>query len=176
MSHIHTEHGQHDHTIGIYIFRTDFAEPKVMLHFHSKLKIYAQFGGHIELNETPWQAALRELREESGYDMEQLKILQPAQRLKHVGGAIVHPQPAVHATMDYASLGGHHHTDSAYIFTTNTPPRHKPDEGESTDIRFFTREEVAASPQIDSITHDIALYAFDEILNSWQSLSPREFN
>lgn len=176
MAHIHTEKGQHDHTISIYIFRTDFAEPKVMLHFHRKMKIYAQFGGHIELNETPWQAALHELREESGYDIDQLKILQPPQRLKRVENAIVHPQPAAHVTMTYPSFGGHNHTDSTYVFTADGEPRYKPEEGESTDIRLFTREEVLASDQIDTITRDIALYGFDEILANWQPLSLGEFN
>lgn len=175
MSHIHTEPGQHDQTISIYIFRTDFDEPKLMLHFHRKMKIYAQFGGHVELNETPWQAALHELREESGYDMEQLKILQPAQRLTYMKDAIVHPQPAAHVTMEYPSFGGHRHTDTTYVFTTNEAPRHTPDKEESTDLRLFTRAEVIESPQVDSITRETALYAFDEVLEKWQPLSPNEF-
>jgi 8-oxo-dGTP pyrophosphatase MutT (NUDIX family) len=82
MSHIHKKPGQHDHTASTFLFRTDFSEPKVMLHFHQKLGSYMQFGGHVELNETPWQTVIHELREESGYDIDQLQILQPKQRLK----------------------------------------------------------------------------------------------
>jgi 8-oxo-dGTP pyrophosphatase MutT (NUDIX family) len=176
MPHIHTEPGQHDHTVGIYIFRTDFAEPKVMLHFHKKIKKYAQFGGHVELQESPWQAVLHELHEETGYDMSQLKILQPSQRLQQLEGATVHPQSVAHVTMGYPSFGGHHHTDSTYVFITNEPPRQSPEAGESTDIKLFTRKEVAEGSQTDSITHGLALYAFDEILPNWQPVSPNNFS
>jgi 8-oxo-dGTP pyrophosphatase MutT (NUDIX family) len=176
MPHIHTQPGQHDHTVSIYLFRTDFSQPKLMLHFHAKMQAYAQFGGHVELHENPWHAAIHELREEAGYDMEQLAVLQPAQRLKSIQGATVHPQPVAHATMEYPSFGGHRHTDSVYVFTTDQLPRHAPEDGESTDIRLFTQEEIAHDAATDPITRDIALYAFDEILGSWQPTPPSEFN
>src|SRR3954465_16018556 len=97
MPHIHTEPGQHDHTVSAYIFRTDFSEPKVMLHLHKKHGTYMQFGGHIELNENPWQAITHELREEAGYELDELFILQPHQRLMHLSrGAIAHLQPDSH--------------------------------------------------------------------------------
>jgi len=63
MAHIHTQPGQHDHTASAYIVRTDFDEPKIMLHLHRKIGKYLQFGGHVELHETPWQAVVHELRE-----------------------------------------------------------------------------------------------------------------
>ncbi len=53
MAHIHTQPGQHDHTASAYIFRVDFDEPKLVLHLHRKINKYLQFGGHIELHETP---------------------------------------------------------------------------------------------------------------------------
>jgi ADP-ribose pyrophosphatase YjhB (NUDIX family) len=175
MAHIHTEPGQHDHTVSIYLLRTDFDEPKMMLHFHKKVKAYAQFGGHIELNETPWQSVAHELREETGYNIEQLQLLQPAERMSHITGAILHPQPVAHATMGYPSNGGHFHTDSVYAFTTGSTPLHKPQKGESTDIQLFTRSEIANHPNIDPITCDIALYIFDKILPLWQPVSPKNF-
>ena len=66
MAHIHTQPGQHDHTASAYIIRTDLDTPRIMLHLHRKIGKYLQFGGHVELNETPWQAVVHELREESG--------------------------------------------------------------------------------------------------------------
>jgi 8-oxo-dGTP pyrophosphatase MutT (NUDIX family) len=168
MAHIHTEPGQYDHTVSIYLLRTDFDEPKMMLHFHKKIGAYAQFGGHIELNENPWEAVTHELREETGYDIDQISVLQPLQRMQRITGATVHPSPAVHATMGYPQSSPHLHTDSTYVLTADEPPRRAPDDGESTDIQLFTRTEVASHPDIDDITRDIALYAFDEIFTAWQ--------
>lgn len=175
MPHIHTEPGQHDHTVSIYLFRTDLDTPKVLLHFHHKMNAYAQFGGHVELDETPWQAAVHELKEESGYDMSALRLLQPTHRLKHIENAVVHPQPVVHATMGYPSYGEHFHTDTVYAFLTDKDPASPPEEGESSDLRLFSRDEIALGKEIDTITRDIALHIFDEILPYWQTVSPSEF-
>jgi 8-oxo-dGTP pyrophosphatase MutT (NUDIX family) len=38
----------------------------VLLHEHKRLGIWIQPGGHIDPGETPWEAALRETREETG--------------------------------------------------------------------------------------------------------------
>lgn len=175
MPHIHTEPGQHDHTVSIYLFRTDLDIPKVLLHFHHKMNAYAQFGGHVELNETPWQAAVHELKEEAGYDIHTLHLLQPSRRLKAIEGAVVHPQPVVHATMGYPSNGGHFHTDSVYALIADGDPTSLPDEGESDELRLFSRDEIATSTEVDAITRDIALHIFDEILPNWSQIPADEF-
>lgn len=176
MPHIHTEPGQHDHTISIYLVRTDFSEPKIMLHFHNKMNMYAQFGGHVELNETPWAAAAHELREEAGYDIDELRLLQPSKRLETIRGATVHPQPVVHATMGYPTNGGHFHTDSVYAVIADKPPTHAPEDGESTDIKLYTKDEIAKHENIDHITRDIALYILDECLPTWTQIPAKSFN
>src|SRR5256886_11095557 len=43
---------------------------KVLLIHHRKLDKWLPLGGHIELDEDPEQAALREAKEESGFDIE----------------------------------------------------------------------------------------------------------
>ena len=43
---------------------------KVLLRMHDKLKIWLGPGGHVELDEDPVQAALRETKEEVGLDVE----------------------------------------------------------------------------------------------------------
>ncbi|HET6747293.1 MAG TPA: NUDIX domain-containing protein [Candidatus Saccharimonadales bacterium] len=176
MPHIHTEPGQHDHTVSIYIIRTDFAKPKLLFHFHKKAQLYTQFGGHIEIDETPWGSVLHELREESGYDMSQLELLQPRTRPTKIGSAIVHPTPVVHATMSYHGTAEHFHTDTAYAFTTAEAPAHLPEEGESTDIILLSRDEITPEERMDDITRDTALYVVDTILPSWQPVSPTEFS
>jgi 8-oxo-dGTP diphosphatase len=66
MAHIHTKPGQHDFTASAFIIRIDTPKPKVLLHMHKKLGVLLQPGGHIELNENPWQAVHHEIEEETG--------------------------------------------------------------------------------------------------------------
>jgi len=63
MAHIHEKI---DFTASIYIVE----DGKVLLHKHKKLGIWLPPGGHIELDEDPNQAALREAKEETGLDVE----------------------------------------------------------------------------------------------------------
>ena len=63
MAHIHEKI---DFTASVYIVR----EGKVLLHKHKKLSIWLPPGGHIELDEDPSQAAMREVKEEVGIDVE----------------------------------------------------------------------------------------------------------
>jgi len=63
MAHIHEKI---DFTVAVFIVRNG----KVLLVHHRKLNKWLPIGGHIELDEDPEQAALREAHEESGFDVE----------------------------------------------------------------------------------------------------------
>jgi 8-oxo-dGTP pyrophosphatase MutT (NUDIX family) len=65
MAHIHEKI---DFTVAIFVVH----ECKVLLIHHRKLDKWLPLGGHIELDEDPEQAALREAKEESGLDVELL--------------------------------------------------------------------------------------------------------
>jgi 8-oxo-dGTP pyrophosphatase MutT (NUDIX family) len=65
MAHIHEKI---DFTVAIFVVHDD----KVLLIHHRKLDKWLPLGGHIELDEDPEQAALREAKEESGLDVELL--------------------------------------------------------------------------------------------------------
>src|SRR5690242_4805870 len=65
MAHIHEKI---DFTVAIFVVH----EGKVLLIHHRKLDKWLPLGGHIELDEDPEQAALREAKEESGLDVELL--------------------------------------------------------------------------------------------------------
>ncbi|MBS0625027.1 MAG: NUDIX domain-containing protein [Verrucomicrobia bacterium] len=52
-------------TATIYILH----EGKALLHFHEKLRRWLPPGGHVEENETPPEAALREAKEETGLEV-----------------------------------------------------------------------------------------------------------
>lgn len=97
-----------------------------LLHLHKRLGLWLQPGGHIAPDETPAEAAVREVREETG-----LVVRHPAEGplLVHVD---VHPGPR-----------GHTHLDLRYLFATaDTPP--SPGAGESQQVRWFTWEDAAA--------------------------------
>src|SRR2546427_1990479 len=65
MAHIHEKI---DFTVVIFVVD----QSKVLLIHHRKLGKWLPLGGHIELDEDPEQAALREAREESGFEVELL--------------------------------------------------------------------------------------------------------
>jgi 8-oxo-dGTP pyrophosphatase MutT (NUDIX family) len=63
MAHLHDKI---DFTVAIFVVR----DGKVLLIHHRQLDRWLPLGGHIELDEDPEQAALREAKEESGLDVE----------------------------------------------------------------------------------------------------------
>lgn len=168
MGHIHTGEGEHDLTASAFIVRTDFDEPKLMLHLHKKLGVYLQFGGHVEVHEDPWQAITHELLEEAGYEMSQLQLLQPAERLKSLTDATLHPQPVninTHAIGD-----NHYHTDIEYAFIADKEPNHKVEAHEKTEIRMFSRAEIASmdASLLWPDTKIICLYILDTCVPNWE--------
>jgi 8-oxo-dGTP pyrophosphatase MutT (NUDIX family) len=171
MAHIHTDPGQHDLTASGFIVRADQGELKLLLHWHKKLHRWMQFGGHVELHENPWQAATHEILEESGYELSQLDLLQPAipRMPADIPGTVFHPFPLYVMTGPFPGLD-HHHTDISYAFVTDQEPKHKVGDGESSVMRLFSLEEIKALPDTEILGNirNIAIYVFNECLPNWQ--------
>ena len=70
MAHIHEKI---DFTVAIFVVQNG----KVLLIHHRKLEKWLPLGGHIELDEDPEQAALREAKEEGGLEAELLGARPP---------------------------------------------------------------------------------------------------
>jgi 8-oxo-dGTP pyrophosphatase MutT (NUDIX family)/GNAT superfamily N-acetyltransferase len=92
----------------------------VVLHLHKRLGLWLQPGGHIDPGEQPWQAAVREAREETGLPIE---AAGDPPDLLHVD---VHPGPR-----------GHTHLDVRYMATA-PPVDPTPPEGESPEVGWFS--------------------------------------
>lgn len=153
MPHIHTEPGQHDLTVSAYIVRREDDEWKGLVHMHKKLQKLLQVGGHVELTETPWQALEHELREECGYELSELTLLQPNTISFVSPHYAVHPQPLVVMTHKFSE--DHYHTDIAYGFVAENMPAQSPLEGESADIRWLSLEEMRLAREGGKMIEDV---------------------
>jgi 8-oxo-dGTP pyrophosphatase MutT (NUDIX family) len=100
-------------------------EGRLLLHHHRRLDRWLQMGGHVEGDEHPSMAALREGHEESGLDDLQLvdaRILD----------LDVHRIPAGKGEPD------HDHFDVRYLARTSKPGAVIIDRGESNDLAWVT--------------------------------------
>lgn len=121
----------------------------------------------------PWQAITHELKEESGYELGQLKLLATPQRLRNTPDSTMHPVAFYDQTHSFpgdTTAPDHHHTDRGYVFFTDQEPSGKIDPGGSAEIRLFTLAEIKALPE-DKIPSDfrpICEYILQINLDDWQ--------
>lgn len=149
MAHIHEKI---DFTASVYIVQ----DGKVLLHKHKKLGIWLQPGGHIELDEGPVEAALREAKEETGFDVELVGIQSPAVEARDRSRDLLLPMFLNRHNYDET----HEHIDFCYfariIGGTLTP------EEPGVEMRWFTKEEIEQKEiELFPDTRSYALAAID---------------
>jgi 8-oxo-dGTP pyrophosphatase MutT (NUDIX family) len=107
---------------------------KVLLVQHRKLGTWLYPGGHIEENETPEQTVIREVKEETGLDIE--IIGSKDESLSDVNDDVsVLPTPY---TILCELVGDHYHNDIIYLCRIiGNNKEIKLNQRESEDIRFF---------------------------------------
>jgi 8-oxo-dGTP pyrophosphatase MutT (NUDIX family) len=96
-----------------------------VLHWHKRIGGWMQPGGHIDAGETPWDAALRETREETGL----------AVRHPDGGPLLLH--------LDAHQAGPHVHLDLRYLLCS-ADDEPAPPPGESQQVRWFILAEALA--------------------------------
>lgn len=176
MPHIHTQPGQHDLTASGFIILLGDGEPKLLVHEHLKLHKLMQYGGHVELDETPWDAVLHEIREESGYDPDQLQLLQPVPYFAPTGDNTIDPVPVSINTHPFGGDTSHYHTDMAYAFITREAPRNRQDDRESADHVKLTKAELEAlgTDRMFDNVKQIGLFVFT-VIDAWQLVNMSEY-
>ncbi len=159
MPHIHTEPGQHDMTVSAYVVRTDQKEPLCLVHMHRKIGKLMQAGGHIELNETPWQTVTHEIPEETGFTMAELKVAQHSADVISGDANIYHPTPFVVSTHNVGNE--HFHSALCYGFVAEGSAQNAVADGESADQRWVSLPELRALAENGEALQDVYnVYAF----------------
>lgn len=155
MSHLHEKL---DFTASVYIVYRN----RVLLRLHDKYGIWLGPGGHVELDEDPNQAAVREAKEEVGLDIKLFEknprpVLNDSKHKELIPPRFMNRHP-INDT--------HEHVDLIYFASTDSD-RIVQGETEKSDLcRRFTKEE------LDDLTLDIhptirhyALTALEEVKN-----------
>jgi 8-oxo-dGTP pyrophosphatase MutT (NUDIX family) len=146
MPHIHEKI---DFTVSVFIVK----KRKVLFILHKQLKRWLPVGGHIELDENPEEAALREAKEESGLEVELVGERPPLQKedgfipLMNPGYLDIHliKEPHWHIGMVYfakvrtgqVTLNAEEHHDIQWV---DEKDLEDPRWGLSEPLKFYARE------------------------------------
>jgi len=128
MAHIHEKI---DFTTTCYIVY----EGKVLLRMHDKYAVIIPPGGHVELDEDPVQAVIREVREETGLEIELIGSVQKFS--DHVNNLL----PPLFMNRMFVEPN-HEHIDLIYVARAKSTDL-KPADGEANvDMRWYSPEEL----------------------------------
>lgn len=140
-----------DFTVVVYVI----FEQKVLLIYHKQLQKWLPLGGHIELNENPEEALFREVKEESGLEIEIIGT-KPSHQFP---GQTFLFAPAYLDIHDINAV--HKHIGMVYMARAKSSDVRLADQ-EHEQIRWFTKEEL--DDTLYHILDGIKFYA-NEALN-----------
>ncbi|NTW22183.1 NUDIX domain-containing protein [Candidatus Falkowbacteria bacterium] len=127
---------------------------KVLLHHHKKLCFWIPVGGHIDRDELPQAAALREVREETGLDVE---LYSPDPQIE-MGDVMQLIRPAHLLLEDINQF--HQHIDFIYYATSQTDALN-PQDGETSKLKWFTADEIRTIEDAPANVKPLALEAIE---------------
>jgi len=153
MPHIHEKV---DFCVEVFIVHNN----KVLLRMHDKYHIWLSIGGHIELHEDPNQAALREVQEEVGLNVQLADDLLPK-----IKGDTAYKELIPPKFMNRHRINDtHEHVALVYFARSSTDKIQQNVKEEHSDhIRWWTKEEILASPDLKEKIKVYALRALDEL-------------
>ena len=126
---------------------------RTLLIYHKQIRDWLPPGGHLHPNELPCDAAVREVREETGLEVE---IASPRSRLGHVE-VLRRPECILLEQLE----DGHQHIDLIY-FGRVVGGRLRIAEDEAEDYRWYTAESLG-SPDIAEDVRYLGRRAIEEV-------------
>jgi len=131
----------------------------VLLRKHDKYKKWLGVGGHIELNEDPTEAAIREVKEEVGLDIELDPTLKPNYDQDETSDLI----PPYYLNR-HRITSSHEHIAFVYFAKANTDKIKQTIKREKSEkCKWFTREELLSNKEILSNIKFYALKALENL-------------
>lgn len=141
-------------TVSVYVVHNN----RVLLHKHKKAQILLPVGGHIDLNELPEEAAIREAFEETGivvelYDLDSLKGQDVNTEREKV---LINPIHTIWGEVDK----GHEYIDFVF-YAKSISEKLKPGENESRTLEWYSESELESIR--DTLLKDVYLMAKEAI-------------
>lgn len=137
-------------TVAVFVVH----QGKTLLHWHKKHSMWLPVGGHVDPNESPCEAAIRETKEESGLDIE---------LYRHIPSiASDHKQVRMLIAPSYIQnevIGPDHEHVDCIFYARASMPTLKPLEGEATNIGWYSLEDIAAL----DMEPDVRAYALEAL-------------
>lgn len=142
-----------DFTVEVFIVHKD----KVLLRKHDKYKMWLSVGGHIELNEDPNQAAIREVKEEIGLDVSLDNRLKPKKTMKNSGTELIPP----YFINRHRIQKDHEHVTLVYFAKSkSTKIMENIEEEKSEECKWFSKKEIEENKEI---LPNIKFYALEAL-------------
>lgn len=126
-------HEKIDYTVDVFIVNGD----AVLLRKHDKYKLWLTPGGHIELDEDPTQAAVREVKEEAGLEV------QLAGKPPTISEGAGYKELLAPRFMNIHSINDtHKHISLIYFATSSTRDMSQGETEVSDEMKWFTASEL----------------------------------
>ncbi|WP_338852555.1 NUDIX hydrolase [Clostridium perfringens] len=123
-------------TVSVFIVCKD----KVLLNLHKKAKKMLPLGGHIEVNELPEEACIREVKEEAGLNINLYNPIDiTLKKSCDLSGEKLLINP-IHTILGDVSPN-HSHIDFVYYATTSSFET-SPEIGESKTLKWYKKEDL----------------------------------
>lgn len=118
-----------------------------LLHWHRRVQAWLPPGGHVEPNEDPVQAVLREVREETGLDVEVVPADRHGMRFATVE-RIEAPRTILVEDVHDEKVGAHQHIDMIYYTRVIAAGVERPDVPEG--WRWVTAQELREGTTLEN--------------------------
>ncbi len=143
-----------------YVTQRKGGTPRTLLHWHKKIGSWLPPGGHVEPNELPHEAALREVLEETGLKVTLEGGNEPKEIREKNAVALILPQPH-HIQVEEIEAGKHFHIDFIFFSAVNETATMADHEGNGS-LKWFDGKELRALPP-DEIFNNTRIWALESI-------------